>query len=83
MKKLGLVVGCLLLGTVAGAYFYHAESFAPAVQPALAPKPDAQSSPVSEHSERTGPEHADPDHEHKPSETSASHEAEHDHETRA
>lgn len=83
MKKLGLVVGCLLLGTVAGAYFYHAESFAPAVQQTLAPKPDAQSSPVSEHSERTGPEHADPDHEHKPSETSASHEAEHDHEKEA
>jgi len=29
MKRLGLVAGCLLVGTFAGAYFFHTEDFAP------------------------------------------------------
>lgn len=32
MKRLGLVVGCLLVGMLAGAYFFHAESFAPRIR---------------------------------------------------
>ena len=29
MKRLGLVTGCLLVGTFVGAYFFHTEDFAP------------------------------------------------------
>ena len=72
MTRLGLVVGCLLVGTLAGAYFFHAESFAPRIREIVGVEPWAKfphtldgAERVHEHKSPGAPVSAGLEHEHE------------------
>jgi cobalt-zinc-cadmium efflux system membrane fusion protein len=75
MKRLGLVVGCLLVGTLAGAYFFHAESFAPRIREIVGVEPPAELPHALDSAERG---HG---HDHKSPGTPVSEGSEHEQET--
>lgn len=72
MKRLGVAAGCLLVGTFAGAYFFHTESFAPTLREFIGLESQAESAHASK-----GAEHG---HENKSSESAGGAETESGHE---
>jgi cobalt-zinc-cadmium efflux system membrane fusion protein len=59
MKRLGLVAGCLLVGTFVGAYFFHTEDFAPRLNALVGL--NSQAEPAHPADEGAGHEHGHKD----------------------
>ncbi|MFA5957804.1 efflux RND transporter periplasmic adaptor subunit [Hyphomicrobium sp.] len=57
MKRLGLVAGCLLVGTFVGAYFFHTEDFAAGLNNLAGLNSQAETSHSEDAAKDTGHEH--------------------------